>query len=626
MALKRNAWVLHTESNTAASWSQFCKIRNKVNSLVREDKQEYQTKLLKKMEENPKLLYKIVNDRTAIKPGVFPILTTHGMTETAQGTADALAKFYSEVFNPKQVVPHSSIPTTAAVETLGTVVISPELVQKHLLRLNVRKSPGADGITPLIVKQCHQQLSQPLCDLFNHSLIEGKVAIEWKSGVISPIYKGGSRSDATNYRPVTLLPVISKIMERMVTERIVAHLETNNLLSVAQHGFRKHRSCMTNLITTLDDWTKVVDGGGCIHACYLDISKAFDRVDHYILLEKLQKHGITKDLHTWMGDYLTDRHARVRVDGVMSKKIDATSGVPQGSVLGPVLFLIYMNDLPQLRTCKMVLFADDIKIWTQIRSREDCLLLQRDLSALQDWSEENKLPFNFRKCTMLQLGSKFEFTYHLGSQDLAWNTSEKDLGIWICGNLKSSMHCGVVYKSVCMTLGILRRIFGHFTQSSIPRILNIYLRPKMEYAIEAWAPWLRKDIALFDRIYHRATKLVVGLRNAPYSERLRKLNLMDFTKRRIRSDLLLTYRILRTENHPLSHIFQKGAERATRSHAQALSIPHSRRDCRRHFYSIRACILWNNLPEEIVNTTVEASFKSKLDVYIQQHTFFEPQY
>ena len=572
------------------------------------------------MERNPKLLYQIVNGRARVKPGVFPVQTTSGWTDSAQETADALATFYAQVFTPKELAPTSELPTSMVVDVLDDVTITPGLVEWHLQRLNTRKSPGADGITPGILKACHRQLCQPISILLNHSLSDGRVPVDWKSGIISPIYKGGCRSDVASYRPVTLLPVVSKVMERIITNQLLNHLEDRNLLSATQHGFRKNRSCLSNLLTTLDDWTKALDEGYCVHACYLDISKAFDRVDHDLLLKKLQGYGITGNLLTCLRDYLADRHVRVRVDGALSRWIDVTSGVPQGSVLGPILFLIYMNDLPELVVCRMVMFADDIKIWMRITSVEDCYLLQKDLSTLYDWSVVNKLPFNLQKSKMLQLGRKFAFTYHLGCHELTWTLAEKDLGIWVCGGLKNSMHCQSVYKRAAGVLGILKRIFGRFTPTTLPRILNTYIRPTMEYAVQAWSPWLRKDVALLDRIYHRATKLVAGYQNLTYETRLTKLNVWDFTQRRLRADLILMYNILNCHTHPLSHMFQRAPHRITRSHSETVVIPRSRLDCRRHFYSVRVSFIWNALPGDVVNAASREVFKYKLDTYMYQNT------
>ncbi|KAA3678006.1 uncharacterized protein DEA37_0008956 [Paragonimus westermani] len=438
---------------------------------------------------------------------------TNRTTATASAAAKELANFYSTVFCPKECVTLNLHPLLSPTDTLQDMTVNAESVLLILLGLNTKKSPGADEITPLILKQCARSLYTSLTDLFNLSLNCSMVPMDWKCGTITPIFKGGDRSDVSNYRPVTLLPVISKVLERLVANKLTKHLEGNNILSIAQHGFRKSHSCLSNLLLTLDDWTLAIDNGNPIHACYLDMSKAFDRVNHSILLQKLKQHGVTGKLLAWLENYLMDRVIQVRVDGALSKPVAVTSGVPQGSVLGPTLFLIYANDIPNLVRCKIILFADDIKLWASIHTSEDCVLLQEDLNALYDWSLRNKLPFNFQKCKMLNIGKCVEFTYTLGPHRLAWTTDEKDLGVWISSSLKTSLQCTAVYKRTSKILALLKRIFGRFTRQTLPSILNTYIRPTMEYAVQVWSPWLQKDIVLLQRIYHRATKL--GSYNPP---------------------------------------------------------------------------------------------------------------
>lgn len=626
IALRNSAWAAHRTAGTETTWLAFKQVRNYVTSLIRDDKQHHQSNLLNRMELNPKLLYRIVNEHSKVKPGVFAVCTTDGLTKSAQETADALADFYSKVYSTVDGCQYRRTTIVPPIDALSEVLINPTIVQQKLIRLNARKSPGADGVTPLLLKVCHRQLCEPLSALFKHSLNDGHVPTEWKSGVISPIYKGGSRSDTANYRPVTLLPTVSKVMERIVAEKIIQHLETHSLLSVAQHGFRRNRSCLTNLITTLDDWTTALDEGSCVHACYLDISKAFDRVDHSLLLQKIEDIGIAGDLFAWLRSYLSDRTARVRVDGAFSRIIQATSGVPQGSVLGPILFLIFINDLPKTVVSKVVLFADDAKVWARINSTSDCLLLQKDLDALYNWSLKNKLPFNNKKCHMLQVGKAFHFTYKLGLDDLDWTTAAKDLGIWVCGNLKSSLQCEAVYKRASIILGILKRIFRRFSQNTFPKMMNTYLRPVLEYAAQAWAPWLQKDIHLLEKIYHRATKLVNGLKNLPFETRLALLCMDTPTNRRIKLDLILTYKIMHTNQHPLRYLFHQRSARVMRSHTASVAIPHSRLDCRRNFFTVRVCFLWNSLPDFIVTAPNVIKFKQELDKYLLNNKRFAPVY
>ena len=616
--LRNKAWWEHKNQQhpTIRTWEIYRLLRNKVNTLIREEKQLYQSRLIYKMECNPKLLYQMVNSFTRVKPGVSALHTPDGMTSSASETAQQLADFYSSVYCPNDVIHlHPESHGTSSVN-VDKLILSPKHVLDTLLKLNSKSSPGADEITPFILKSCALFLFEPLTKLFNLSLQSSVVPQEWKRGMIVPIYKGGNRSSISNYRPVTLLSVISKVLERLVANELVKHLEVNGLLATSQHGFRKHHSCLTNLLLTLDDWTAASDRGISTHACYLDMSKAFDRVNHNILLQKLKQHGVTGQLLSWLQNYLTDRVAQVRVDGALSSPFLATSGVPQGSVLGPILFLIYVNDIPNLIHSKIALFADDIKIWTNVRTASKCTVLQQDLDVLYEWSLQNKIPFNLQKCKMLSIGKQYDRVYSIGPHQLTWTHEEKDLGVWINTSLKTSRQCTVVYKKTSKILGLLKRIFGQFSKQTLPRLMNTYIRPTMEYAIQAWSPWLQKDIDLMQRIYHRATKVVAGLQHRPYLERIASLNLFDFNYRRFRGDMILVYTILNTPDHPLRQLLVRREAGALRSNENSLAIPHSRLNCRRYFFTVRVCFSWNSLPCEVVQSPNLKLFKFNLDAFM----------
>ena len=204
---------------------------------------------------------------------------------------------------------------------------------------------------------------------------------------------------------------VCKVLESIVKEQIFEHLERNNLLSEEQHGFRKGRSCLSNLLTTLEDWTSMLEEGDCVDVAYLDFRKAFDLVSHKHLLLKLQKHGINGQVWNWVKAFLENRKQKVVIRGVESDSLDVLSGVPQGSVLGPILFLIFINDLPKCTNCPVCLFADDSKIYCRVprENKNDPKLeganekLQRDLQALENWANKWKMSFNVNKCKIMHL-------------------------------------------------------------------------------------------------------------------------------------------------------------------------------------------------------------------------------
>ncbi|CAL4083944.1 unnamed protein product, partial [Meganyctiphanes norvegica] len=214
-----------------------------------------------------------------------------------------------------------------------------------------------------MLKETASSVCFPLSMIFEESLQTGETPDDWRKANVTPIFKKGDRNDPANYRPVSLTSQVCKVLETVVRDNILNHLKENDLLSDKQHGFREGRSCLSNLLTTLEDWTSILDDGDCVDVAYLDFRKAFDLVSHKHLLLKLQKYGINGQVGNWIKAFLENRKQRVVIRGQVSDELDVLSGVPQGSVLGPILFLIFINDLPNCTTCPVCLFADDSKIY-----------------------------------------------------------------------------------------------------------------------------------------------------------------------------------------------------------------------------------------------------------------------
>ena len=375
--------------------------------------------------------------------------------------AEDLNGYFSSVFTKEDI---SSLPVAdakfqwAKSDYLGPLVVTPELVAKKIKAMKDNKSPGVDGIPPKLLMETVEQISIPLARVFNLSLKEGVVPFEWKEANIIQLFKQGSRNKSENYRPVSLTSVICKLLERLIKDHMVDFLVKHNLLNSSQHGFLKARSCLTNMLCFLEEITKWIDVGSPVDIIYLDFQKAFDKVPHQRLLLKLKAHGIGDSITDLIEQWLNDRRQRVVVDGEVSNWKSVLSGVPQGSVLGPILFLIYINDLDDSITSNVLKFADDTKLFRKVNTDGDKQHLQNDLDRLVKWSEKWQMLFNFGKCKCLHTGhGNLNVNYKMGDTVLGTILKEKDLGVTISADMKVSEQCGIAASKGNQILGLIRR-------------------------------------------------------------------------------------------------------------------------------------------------------------------------
>nr|VZI46616.1 unnamed protein product [Spirometra erinaceieuropaei] len=265
----------------------------------------------------------------------------------------------------------------------------------------------------------------------------------------------------------------------------------------AKHGFRKNRSCVTNLLYCLEHWTRAVVRGDMVHVIYIDFKKAFDIVPYHRLLYKRGRSGVR-------AVYVSDQQ---------SAEVAVRSGVPQGTVLGPTRFLVYVNDCANERNCDVAMFADDMKIWSTIRSEVDEARLQTTLDHLEQWSKDWLLPFNVNKSNFLRVGrtsSPNHTVYRLTDKALQVVDAQKDLGVWITTSLKPSLQCPNVAKSAMFILYLVKRPLSSFDEDCFAKVIQTFVRPHLEFAIQAWGHWTAKDFGIIEKVQRRATKLVSG--------------------------------------------------------------------------------------------------------------------
>ena len=309
------------------------------------------------------------------------------MFSDSKSKANILVKQFQSVFT---IDKPGELPNTSktANHNISPIKIKTEGVQKLLAHINPSKASGPDNIPNRILKECANQLAPSLSIIFQLSIDSGELPKDWREANISCIFKKGDKHLAENYRPVSLTSVPSKLLEHIFYKHmyILKHLETNKILTSLNHGFRSGYSCETQLLTTFNDFMKEYDKGNQTDVAILDFSKAFDTVPHKKLLHKLEQYGIEGCILAWLKDFLTNRKMKTVVEGEKSDDVKVDSGVPQGTVLGLLMFLCHINDLPDTVKSQVRLFADDCLLYRTIKSQSDHEILQQDLNNLQKWA------------------------------------------------------------------------------------------------------------------------------------------------------------------------------------------------------------------------------------------------
>ena len=609
---KHRAWKRYISTGGHQRFAEYLKEKGMATSIQRDCRLNYETKLSGIVKKCPKAYFNYVQSKGKLRNAVGAVKDENGaLAVTNRQKADVLKGFFEKVHTVDTGRDPGYLPikTTSQMEL---VPISQEEVEGALAKLDPSKAQGHDEIHPAILKSLAPVIGAPLATLFNKSLAERTLPEDWKRAIIVPIHKGGTKEEVTNYRPVSLLPVALKVMERLLRDRIVKHLTENGLLRNEQHGFTKNRSCLTNLLTCLDEVTNRVDNGEQVEICYLDFRKAFDSVNHRLLLAKLRTNNLHPSVQDWVEEYLSARSFRVRVEEALSESGNACSGVPQGSVLGPLLFLIYISDLPDGLEGACYMFADDVKIVGAPSTDQ----LQRDLNRVIQWTEEWEMPLNKDKCMRLLRPDCAGVDRIIDPSTLktAETVSEmRDLGVKINGNFSPEAQCLAAASKANGALFQMARTIASRKPKVLMPYYKAFVRPHLEYAVQAWAPALVKDAKVLEDVQRRFTRWLNGMRGLSYEERLDKLGLFSLKRRRVRGDLIESFKELKGHSIPGKPLLTLDSDSVLRGHELKLKKPRANRNIRANFFTHRVVNNWNKLPSEVVTADSVTSFKLKLD-------------
>lgn len=617
---KHSLFKKYLASQSSNDYKRYLAKRNECKAVVRKAKRDFEKKLARNCKDNPKQFWRYVQSKTKSSTGISPLDMGDGnLIDTDDGKANVLNKFFASVFIKEEEM-EDDLMVNVAYKSKGVllsdVVITPLAVKEKLSKLCVNKAQGPDGIPPRVLKELSIQLANPLSILFNKSIEVGKIPEDWKKADVVAIFKKGTRSDPGNYRPVSLTCVLCKVLETFVRDVIVQFMTDQLLYSGSQHGFRKNRSCVTQLLEVMEKLTEFFEYGDPVDMIYLDFRKAFDSVPHKRLLCKMEQYGITANVHSWVEGFLSGRMQRVRCGKVFSSYERVLSGIPQGSVLGPILFTIFINDIVDNVESNCRIFADDTKVFNKAQNSR---ILQEDIFRLQDWTNKWKLFFNTSKCHVMHMGKNnpsLSYDMEANGQKVKIEqcTEEKDLGVLFDGSLSFDAHIQAAINKANRMLGIIRRTFTYLNKEVFLNLYKSLVRPHLEYASSVWAPRLKRQSLALERVQRRATRLLPDTRDLEYVDRLYFLNLPSLKYRRYRGDLIQTFKILNKVDdiNPESFfVFKEGG--VTRDADVNLQIRQCNTNTRKYGFGFRAAGYWNGLSSVTKRAKNINHFKSLLD-------------
>ena len=585
-------------------------------------------KALDAIKSNSKYFYSYVKKKSKIKSKIGPLLNEENeLTGDAKSMAEILTAQYSKVFS-KPMDADTSVPRQQSKKTIPDLRFTKEDIIAAIDELKNTAAPGPDGFPAIFLKKCKETLATPLYILWTFCLDRGIIPSDLKHGIITPLHKGGSRSVAANYRPVALTSHLIKIFEKIVRNHITAFFEENDLFNSSQHGFRAGRSCLSQLLEHFDSILDHLLTGDNVDVVYLDFAKAFDKVDFEIVLRKAELMGIKGNTLEFLRAFLKDRTQSVVVNGVESNPSPVLSGVPQGSVLGPLIFLIHIGDIDaDILTSIVRSFADDTRCTRNIRTMKDISDLQEDVDRLYEWTLKSNMKLNDGKFEILRYGPdgvlKLCTSYLTPSGSIITEKQNlRDLGVTMSNDCRFDDHIAKIIESCKSMIAWILRSFNTRKKDHMLLLWKTYVLPTLEYCSVLWCPLKTGLIQKIDALQWSFLRKMHMERRQNYWQILRTLNLYSTQRRRERYRIIYVWKIIEQivpnvngSVQCYQHIRHGRKCKVNMVRGQSSLI----RNLKEASFTIHGPQLFNVLPKWIRNITGVSvdKFKDKLDEFLQ---------
>ena len=525
-------------------------IEKALMKLYEESAEYIEKRAAKSIKSNAKYLFTYLKKFSKVKSNIGPLRNDDDeLVSEPKDKAEMLSKQYASVFSTPCNMNGADMKTRPS-HSLNDINFNEDDIVASIDELRINSAAGLFGYPAILLKKCKYTLAKPLYIFWRRCLDVGRVPALLKRAIITPIHKGKSRSNAANYRPVALTSHLIKTFEKVVRKNIVQYMDKYDLFNESNHGFREARSCLSQLLEHYDDILNLLEQGVNVDVVYLDFAKAFDKVDHNIVLQKINNLGIGGNLYSWIESFLTNRYQTVVVEGSSSMPVKMKSGVPQGSVLGPLIFLILMADIDvNIYHSLLKSFADDTRVMKGVSGVNDASKLQADLNNVYEWADKNNMEFNSLKFEVLRYGKDEAlkiFTNYLSSSGtvIDQKDSVRDLGVIMSADASFNQHINRVVDTASDKISMILRTFKSRDPDLMITLWKSVVIPSLEYCSQLWSPTKKGDIAKLEVLQRKFLRKIAGTYGLNYWERLKKFNIFSLQRRRERYRIIYIWKML----------------------------------------------------------------------------------